>query len=497
MRKSKIKKITASTLIAIISLVIGYTIWIPNEKVDLFNSSFAAYVQNKADGPYTPIIVKKFSEIASNYDTPTIDCGSAAENAKWTWNESSSTFSATGLTSTKSCKVYFGFKPSYALKINTITVDNVQVSEIPRQAKYHVNPNCTGATATWNYASWSLEVSELTQTKASCSPIFTSVVTSGANANLSTLFGDANNTASGKLLYAHITDATTISNSNSTITSLGNVTAGDGNTYDAGTRYKGANPNNYVLFNNEIWRIIGAFSGTDYTEYSTDYSGATPVETGTAKTNQTVVRIIRNESIGGYAYNSPSTNGGWWSKSSGTQVASLNYMLNNYYIKGTDGTSNSNCRFYQTSVTRNCDYTKIGIQDEYRDMVVSTKWYTAAGVDSSTAETSFTGERGTTAGKAGGDLTYTNRVGLIYPSDYLYSGTSASARWMLQNGNEWTLSPHSTNALRAWHFNSQGNLANNSAYYGYAVRPVLNLSSSVYIVSGDGSLSNPYVINGE
>ena len=322
---------------------------------------------------------------------------------------------------------------------------------------------------------------------------------------------DYNKSSEQSYSYGYLTSGQKIqvrlNSSSSASASAGSVTfylkranAVENITHYYGTRYVGANPNNYVLFNNEIWRIIGAFSGTDYTEYSTDYSGDTPVETGTAKTNQTVVRIIRNESIGGYAYNVDANNNGtsnqyaFWSYNNGAKVSTLNYMLNNYYIKGIDGTSDtSNCLFY-TSTNRNCDYTKIGIQDEYRDMVVSTKWYTAAGVSSSTAETSFKGERGTTAGKAGGDLIYTNRVGLMYPSDYLYSGTSTSTRWMLQNGFEWTLSPNSSDATYAWNIGSTYALNINSASYGYAARPVLNLSSSVYIVSGDGSLNNPFVL---
>ena len=30
---------------------------------------------------------------------------------------------------------------------------------------------------------------------------------------------------------------------------------------DHNPRYVGANPNNYVLFNNELWRIVGVFDG--------------------------------------------------------------------------------------------------------------------------------------------------------------------------------------------------------------------------------------------
>ena len=50
-------------------------------------------------------------------------------------------------------------------------------------------------------------------------------------------------------------------------------------------RYIGANPNNYVKFNDELWRIIGVFD----------------VDDGTGKIEKRM-KIIRNESIGNYSW---------------------------------------------------------------------------------------------------------------------------------------------------------------------------------------------------
>ena len=70
--------------------------------------------------------------------------------------------------------------------------------------------------------------------------------------------------------------------------------------------YKGSNPNNYVMFNNELWRIISK------------------EEDGTYK-------IIRNESIGNMAYDNGMSN--TWDK-----PCSLNTYLNsNYYNNLTEG----------------------------------------------------------------------------------------------------------------------------------------------------------------
>ena len=58
------------------------------------------------------------------------------------------------------------------------------------------------------------------------------------------------------------------------------------NTADNNLRYVGANPNNYVSFNNELWRIIGVFNNID------DGTGMT----------ETRLKIVRNESIGTYSW---------------------------------------------------------------------------------------------------------------------------------------------------------------------------------------------------
>jgi len=124
-------------------------------------------------------------------------------------------------------------------------------------------------------------------------------------------------------------------------------------------------------------------------------------------------------------------------------------------------------------------------------------------------------ERGTSKPSANA-ATASGYIGLMYPSDYGYSvlasdGSTTCSRtgvnlssyntaacggkaWMLQNGYEWTITPNSSYAYNVWYVYSNGGVIYFSAYYGYAVRPVLYLSSSVYIVQGSGTKSNPYVL---
>ena len=82
-------------------------------------------------------------------------------------------------------------------------------------------------------------------------------------------------------------------------------------------RYRGASPKNYVKFNNETWRIIGIF----------------PTDDGTGKIENRI-KIVRNESIGSYAWNSndEKPSNAWVRRYNTGNDATLNVYLNNTYI---------------------------------------------------------------------------------------------------------------------------------------------------------------------
>ena len=99
----------------------------------------------------------------------------------------------------------------------------------------------------------------------------------------------------------------------------------------------------------------------------------------------------------------------------------------------------------------------------------------------------------------------------MYPSDYGYSvlasscarttnlgsynnSTCAGQSWLYGTGYEWTITPSSSYSNGVFHVNYNGNLYSASAYYGYSARPVLYLDSYVYVIDGNGSISDPYII---
>ena len=257
-------------------------------------------------------------------------------------------------------------------------------------------------------------------------------------------------------------------------------------TVSAGTRYEGKNPNNYVWFNNEYWRIIGAFDSASH-----------------GVSGQTLVKIIRADVLDGLAWDKSDTNN--WT------AASLNLLLNGAYYNAQDGTSSGYCYGYSTTSPANCDYTKKGIQSGYRSMIAKVTWYLGGYSSASATAESFYGyERGTTVYR-GRPTSTTGYIGLIYPSDYGYSvlssscartinlssyssGTCAGQSWLYGKGFEWTLTHCSSVGFKVFSLGSDGYLYSNNAFTGIGTRPVLYLDATVYKIDGDGTLENPYII---
>ncbi len=82
---------------------------------------------------------------------------------------------------------------------------------------------------------------------------------------------------------------------------------------DHNIRYVGSNPNNYVLFNNELWRIIGVMNNID------DGNGNL----------ESRLKLIRNESIGEYSwdYNSDGTYDNDWTTSTLMELLIMGHII--------------------------------------------------------------------------------------------------------------------------------------------------------------------------
>ena len=233
------------------------------------------------------------------------------------------------------------------------------------------------------------------------------------------------------------------------------VTDGDGlyaAEYEDGRYiYKGANPNNYITFSGETWRII-----------SVEADGT--------------LKIMRSESIGDRAFD---TTGGTYGSNNWTRPADLNTYLNEEYLPT--------------------------LSDS--DKVVSHNFSIGA-VTSSNNDLAgqIADENGTT---------WNGKVGLITVSEYLRANTNTeqcgtfslnndnystckTTNWMysaVPSGDYmWTISPDASSSNRVFTVNSRGPVNRHLAYYSRGVVPVFYLTSDITL-SGTGEPGDPYVIS--
>ena len=272
-------------------------------------------------------------------------------------------------------------------------------------------------------------------------------------------------------------------------------------TPDLNIRYVGANPKNYVRFNNELWRIIGIFNGN--------------------------VKLVRDDILTKYSFDNKTTAQGIetdygtndWTKSY------LREFLNDYYYGGKTITCHSETSgSTATNATITCpDINKIN--DTAKSMIQNTTW-TLGGTNYKTnnhpyetypVNELYESERGTQV-YSGHATTSTDYIGLIYPSDYGYASTDASCRqnlragltytnniyggtptcknnnWLFNGVWYWTISPYLSIAYSVFRVDGDGRLSNHFAWYRDGVRPSLYLKADVKVVGGTGTSSDPYTL---
>ena len=265
-------------------------------------------------------------------------------------------------------------------------------------------------------------------------------------------------------------------------------------------RYIGADPNNYVSFNDELWRIIGVFDTDD----------------GTGKLEKRL-KIIRNEALGEYSWDLDSAanyNNNWI-------TASSNTLLNETYYNKTTGTHYNPDDSYSNAVEVNLNFTSSGLTDKSKQMIGDAKWYLGGSSDSNdiTTQMFYKNERGTNVYDKN-SYAWTGKVGMIYSSDYGYatSGGTTTNRasclsnalytwkdssindcmennWLYKNEWYWTLTI-STVDSGVFSGTSNGTIVAYDVFESNKIFPVVFLKSTVKIVSGSGTKSSPYILSG-
>ena len=232
------------------------------------------------------------------------------------------------------------------------------------------------------------------------------------------------------------------------------VTSGDGlyaDEYEEGKyTYKGANPNNYVTFNNEKagWRIISINSD------------------GT-------IKIMKDDGIGYIAWDTSNSNN--WNR-----PASLNTYLNNDYYNSLTSTAQSQIvegTYYVGAVS----WANNDMQDQIsEEKAVTSKVKVALPTLSEYFRASSNKEQ------CGTYSLYDDNYSTCKNSDWMYY---SSDYW-------WTLSPDSRSSYEVFFvfdYGYVGGIASPGPIY--TVRPTVILSSEVKITGGDGSQLNPYTLS--
>ena len=211
---------------------------------------------------------------------------------------------------------------------------------------------------------------------------------------------------------------------------------GDGSTYDDGTDtfITGTDPNNYIWYSGKLWRAVSV--------------------NNEAKTT----KLVTQWNISAVTYSSGSTD---------FEGSHMEDWLNDTSVDGF-----------------------LGNLRDYEDFII-----TDAVWDATLDATSLGSIQ-----RPNGEATVTDAVGLlnIYEYQSSYTGTTYSNGYLNNGLNWWTLTPYSSSRV---HSLRRVAYDGNAYYYDPAnslgVRPSINLKSSVRIVDGNGTIENPYRLEGD
>lgn len=242
-------------------------------------------------------------------------------------------------------------------------------------------------------------------------------------------------------------------------------------------RYIGNVPSNYITFNDEMWRIIGIFQVED--------------EQGN-KGQQ--VKIMKEEAIDEIAFDTS-----LWKDSK------IHDTINGDYFN---------------SIGK---YSSSGLNEKAKTMLRAAKYYTSwveyhNSGGTYTDENFYSFERGEAAYNpiTMVDAFIIQNVGIIYASDVLYTYskgideecskgsiwknvcTKGNLSWIYNGSKQWTMTEQfvqssSISDMGVWSIDETGGVFIDG-YNTKQIRPVVYLNSDVTFLDGDGSQTDPYII---
>ena len=199
--------------------------------------------------------------------------------------------------------------------------------------------------------------------------------------------------------------------------------------------------------------------------------------------------------------------------------------------------SSGECPYEETNNVSNstiqCDFTTTGLKEEAKIMISNTIWnlggtpimpdntWTSSAYFKTTPIV-YKDEKGSTTWSSN-NITrpniWTGYVGLMYASDYGYAtggesrnsclskklgdyleddfsqGNCKENDWLFDSNNhQRTISPSTSRSNAVLVINLNGNISANDAYSIRSIRPVVYLNTNVKIIAGEGTSTEPYVL---
>ncbi len=272
-------------------------------------------------------------------------------------------------------------------------------------------------------------------------------------------------------------------------------------------RYSGPSVNNYVTFNDELWRIIGIFKDENGEEHvkivrNNILDGGYLAEEFNV---DDVVYSIHNSSL---VYPEAAQWYGRESSLSDWSTSGLSYFLNNK--QDTNGKNKGYLSYLSIDSLNQIADSKYYLGD----VLISSN--PAAEGNNTTTISSYEMEHNINNGLTEDKSTWIGKIGLMYPSDYGYSAHNNywnntglgiyssifSKSWMstMQNVKErhmWFISPSKYSGcasilLASGNVTFTNIIGTSSGGRDVTVRPTLYLKGNVKIISGTGEVSNPF-----
>ena len=278
-------------------------------------------------------------------------------------------------------------------------------------------------------------------------------------------------------------------------------------------RYYGPSPNNYICLDMEgqstcsdkhLYRIIGSIYEEKENTNRIKVIKATPLTDGTTKefswyyaSSGIYTNIWATITSGNYSN----------SLTSGSELMKL--------LNGGAWWNGTSDNYYNNTTATTVNFTNYKLSDKAKSYITTSRYYLGGYNNTPLTNEMYGYERGTLRYNTDRPLYWEGMVGLMYPSDYGYAagntcvngtklydykGGCTNKDWLYDSNNfQWLMTPNSGSSGGVFGVGSFDYGYVNDNYNGgintFSVRPTFYLTSTTSIISGTGTMDDPYLID--